>query len=297
MINKKVILTGATGFIGSHVVKELLKNNYTVAILCRNNSSLSLLKDFEDKIRVYKTHLDVEEIIASLKEFQPDYVIHLASLFIASHEKNQVMDLLNSNITYGSLVLEAMKECGISNLINTGTSWQHYNNEVYNPVCLYAATKEAFEKIIDYYVLALGFKCLTLTIFDSYGPYDNRGKLVSLLKEFSIKETLLQLSPGEQKIDLTHVDDISKAYVKALEHLEGINPGTHINYGVCTGRSLSLKEVIRIFQEETGYRVNVKWGAKPYRFREVMEPWSSYKVLPNWQSTVSFEEGVKDFVK
>lgn len=297
MKSKNVIVTGATGFIGSQVVKQLIADGYRVGILCRENSCLTPLQQVLEEIKIYKTNDNLEKIILAFKEFQPEYVLHLASLFIASHDKQEVEPLITSNLTYGALILEAMKECGITNMINTGTSWQHFNKEDYNPVCLYAATKEAFEKIIDYYVLALGFKALTLTIFDSYGPHDTRGKLISLLKTFAMEGRTLDLSPGDQKMDLTHVEDLAKGYVKAIEYMDTMEPFTHLNFALCSGRTLSLKEVIKIFKEETGYEVKVNWGAKGYRFREVMEPWSSYEILPNWHSTISFEEGVKNLVK
>lgn len=296
-ILNKVIVTGGTGFIGSNVVAALLNAGFQVGILCRETSSLKLIEDLLDKITIFKASHSLEGIIHAFNDFKPDCVIHLASLFIAEHKSHEVHDLIDANIKYPSLILEAMKECNINKFINTGTSWQHFNNEAYNPVCLYAATKEAFEKIIDYYVYALNFKCISLTIFDSYGENDPRKKLINLLKEFSLRKEILSMSKGQQKIDLTHVKDIAAGFVNAYEYLDAIKYGEHKKYALCTGRVLSLKEVIKIFEENTGLKLNILWGEKAYRYREVMEPWNNYEILPNWQSTISLEEGVKSLVK
>lgn len=293
---KKVIVTGATGFIGSNLVYKLIENGFEVGILCRDLSRVDMLSSLENKIKIYRTNDDLNKIIDVFKEFQPDCVFHIASLFIAEHSKGDVDKLIKSNILYPNIILEAMKECGITNIINTGTAWQHYSNEEYNPVCLYAATKEAFEKLAEYYVRALEFKCITLKIFDSYGPNDNRGKLMSILKNKALNKEKLHMTEGNQKIDLTHIDDITNGFIKAYEYLDTMDLGKHEKYALCTGRELTLKKALEIFQKETGYKLDIEWGAKNYRKREVMNLWTTYKKLPNWESNISFEEGVKTIV-
>ena len=57
-------------------------------------------------------------------------------------------------------------------------------------------------------------------------------------------------------------------------------------------KSINIKEVIEIFEERTGYKLNVEWGARHYREREIMKPWDRYEILPNWKSEITFEDGV-----
>ena len=287
-----IMVTGATGFIGSHLIYELINNQYNVAILCRKESNLDKFKNIINKINVYKSNDNISEIIKALDDFKPNCVIHLAAIFNSEHKKEDIDKFIDTNIKYPTKILEAMKQCEIKNFINTSTAWQHYNNEDYNPVCFYAATKESFEKMIDYYTKALKFKCISLELFDSYGDNDTRGKLISVLKDFSKNNKVLKMTEGESKIDLTHVNDIVDGYIKAIEFLNNIEYGEHRKYAICTGRLLTLKEVIKIFEEKTGYKLNVEWGARSYRKREIMEPWNRYKILPNWKSKISFEEGI-----
>ena len=275
-----IMITGATGFIGSHLIYELINNEYNVAILCRKESKLDKFKNI------------INKIIMALNEFKPNCIVHLAAIFKSEHEKEDIDNFIDINIKYPTKILEAMKQCGIKNFINTSTAWQHYNNEDYNPVCLYAATKESFEKIIDYYAKGVKFKCISLELFDSYGDNDTRGKLISVLKDFSINNKILKMTEGESKIDLTHVNDIVYGFIKAIEFLNDIEYGEHRKYAICTGRVLTLKEVIEIFEEKTGYKLNVEWGARHYREREIMKPWDRYEILPNWKSEITFEDGV-----
>lgn len=291
------IVTGGTGFIGSNLIKKLIKLDYKVSLVCRDKSDLSDLDDYKDKIKVYRHNGDINKLISFFKESNASCVFHLASLFIAEHKSENIEDLIYSNLKFSTEIIEATQKSGIKYFINTGTSWQHYENDEYNPVCLYAATKEAFEKIIDYYVKAKGLKAITLKLFDTYGREDKRNKLINNLKEISISKKTLDMSGGEQKIDLTYIDDIIDGYIKSYEYIKVNEKISHEKYALCSGRVVSLKELISIFEKETGYKLNINWGSRAYREREVMNPWSNYEILPNWKSKISIEEGVKEIVK
>src|SRR4051812_1833664 len=88
-----------------------------------------------------------ERIVARLKACKPDVVFHLASLFVSDHRVQDVQNLVESNLLFGTQLLEAMAQAGVKRIINTGTSWQ-----CPHPFNLYAATKQAFESILGYYV-------------------------------------------------------------------------------------------------------------------------------------------------
>ena len=216
-------------------------------------------------------------MINFFKENNFEVVFHLASLFIAEHESKDVDNLLNSNIVFGTHLLEGMKESENKLLINTGTSWQHYNSEEYNPVDLYAATKEAFEKIIKYYVEAEGIRCVTLKLFDTYGENDKRPKLINLLNKFADEGKELDMSLGEQKLDLVHIDIVTDTFIKAYELLKNNKEIRNEVYGVSSGKQISLREIVENFEREIGKKLKINWGARPYRKREVMEPIKNIK--------------------
>ncbi|MFZ7131949.1 MAG: NAD-dependent epimerase/dehydratase family protein [Eubacteriales bacterium] len=291
---KRAIVTGATGFVGSNLCKYLIDNNWEVSIISRPSSDYTNINCVLNKVQLFEYDGNIEKLISFFKEKEADVVFHLASLFIAEHESNQINELVDSNIKFGLHILEAMKESSTKQLINTGTSWQHYHTNEYNPVDLYAATKQAFESLIQYYTEAENIRCITLKLFDTYGESDTRPKLINLLHKFADENKELNMSPGEQVLDLVHVDDVVRAFVKACEYL--VEHGTkYEEFGVGSRTPIQLKDLIDKFELVTGKNLNIIWGGRSYRKREVMKLWDAYESLPGWNIEINLEEGLQKY--
>ncbi|WP_375325922.1 NAD-dependent epimerase/dehydratase family protein [Flagellimonas sp. GZD32] len=289
-----IFITGASGFIGSNLSRHLLDIGHTVHVGLRKGSNLNNLEDIKNRLAIYYYEILPGGLAQYFKQENIECVFHLASCFIAEHTTDQVEKLVDSNILFGTQLLEAMKSAKVTKLVNTGTSWQHYNNEPYNPTNLYAATKEAFEAILKYYTEAEGVNCITLKLFDSYSENDNRPKLINLLFKFSQEGRELDMSGGEQPINLLHVIDICKGFERALELLNDSNYNLNNGkYALAAKESITLKQLIKLFNKTAQNHIKVKWGAKPYRKREVMSLWSNYQLLPGWEQTIPLEVGLK----
>ncbi len=227
-----------------------------------------------------------------LNETKPKIVFHLASLFLSEHQSKDIEPLINSNILFGTQLVEAMVKNEVFKIVNTGTSWQHYNNEDYNPVCLYAATKQAFEDILKFYVEATPLRVITLKLFDTYGPNDPRPKLFNLLKKALRDQTPLSMSPGEQLIDIVYIDDVIDAFIIAAQRLLNDMVKKNEEYAVSSGNPLQLKDIVEFYEKTIGKKLPIEWGTRPYRSREVMKPWNRFKTLPNWKPKIGLEEGI-----
>ena len=177
-------------------------------------------------------------------------------------------------------------------LINTGTFWQHFQNDDYNPVCLYAATKQAYEMILKYYLETTALKVITLKLYDTYGPNDPRKKLFALLETAAKEQQLLKMSPGEQLIDIVYIDDVVQAFILAAQRLQKQNKTNHEIYAVSSGNPISLKKLVAIYENVSGNKLDIQWGGRPYREREVMKPWDKGKWLPGWRPKYNLEQGI-----
>jgi nucleoside-diphosphate-sugar epimerase len=289
---RRAFLTGATGFIGARLLKHLQDEVWQVAALARPAAAASLLSN-SAAAKVYVYDGETAGVVDAVADFHPDVVFHLASLFLSSHHSAQITPLIDSNIRLGAQILEAMKLAHVTHLVNAGTSWQNYSGDAYNPVNLYAATKQAFEDILRYYVLASGIHAITLRLPDSYGPGDKRRKLLRLLLECCETAEPLAMSPGDQVVDLVHVDDLCRAFLCAA-NLVSVQDGANV-YAINGGQRRTLRQVVATFEAAAGKKLPVRFGVLPYREREVMLPWDG-PPLPGWKPQIELLEGFRALI-
>jgi nucleoside-diphosphate-sugar epimerase len=292
MTRRRALVTGASGYVGSQLARRLVGEGWDVHVLVRPGSSLDALAPVIDALTVHRFGGGTAELVEILRVAAPDAVFHLAAVFLAQHRPEDIEALVGANVLFPTQLLEAMAANGVRLLVNTGTAWQHFENRGYDPVNLYAATKQAFEALLAYYVNALGFSVATLALFDTYGPDDPRPKLMSALWKAASSGQALSMSAGEQLLDMVYIDDVVDAYLATERALRAAGP-VQLRYGVSSGTPLRLKDLVAAFEAALGVRVNVGWGERPYRPREVMLPWTSFEAPPGWKPRVPFDEGLR----
>ncbi len=291
----KVLVTGATGFIGQNLVKVLLAHGFEVHVIIRESSNRN---NIDSGITFFRYSGVIEDLIAYTQKESFSGIIHLASLFLATHTPKDISTLINSNVTFGTELLEAAKHSNIKWFINTGTFWQHFEGDAYNPVNLYAATKEAFESVAKYYVETSELIFTTIKLNDTFGPNDTRNKVFNLWNKIAKSKETLEMSAGEQLIDISYIDDVVNAYLLLAKHLNSKSATTFQKrtFVVTQEQKLSLKELATLFEEATNSTLNIKWGAREYREREVMNPWNNGVKVPGWKQQFSLKEAIQQTV-
>lgn len=287
----KLIISGATGFIGQHLVKRLINEGHDIYIIVRPSTNPESIK----KTTSYVFDGNISNLISFWQKNSFDGVIHLASLFLAQHKSEDIKELINSNVFFATSLLEAAVKSDIPWFINTGTFWQHFNNGEYSPVNLYAATKQAFEDIAKYYLETSKINFVTLKLCDTFGPGDTRAKIFNLWMKISKSGEPLDMSAGEQIIDISYIDNVIDGYMKIInllaEDKEQKLKGQ--SFALKSNQRMSLKELASLFEKVTQTKLNINWGKKEYRPREVMVPWEKGKNIPGWRPAVSLEDGIK----
>lgn len=292
----KIFITGATGFIGSHLTKNLIEEGHQLFCTLLPNEANPFVDG--NLITYNLQNAGIDKLIDFLKDNQIDGVIHLAS-FVQSgnHKSEEIEKLIDTNLKFSTIVLEAASQANVNWFINTGTYWQHYNNLDYSPVNLYAATKQAFQSIAQFYIDTHRIKFCTIMLFDTYGPNDTRPKIFNLWENIAKTGETLDMSPGDQIIDISFIDDIVSAFVLLANHLQNNHPQVTSGsiYAVKAEKRYTLKALATIYEEATGTKLNINWGAKPYREREVMIPWENGIAVPGWDAKVKIEVGISKF--
>jgi CDP-paratose synthetase len=288
--NMKLLISGATGFIGKHLVTRLLQEGHDIHIIVPLRESQTSIEG----TTVYAADGKINNLISFFQKNRFDGVIHLASLFLAQHTSDDIMELINSNVLFGTSLLEAAVKNGVSWFINTGTFWQHFQNNPYSPVNLYAATKQAFEDIARYYFETTNLNFVTLKLCDTFGPNDTRKKIFNLWAQIGKTGESLDMSAGEQIIDISYIDNIIDGYVRLIKLLTD-DDAKKLNgrsFAMKANERMTLKELAKLFEKTTRVKLNINWGKKEYRPREVMVPWESGEIIPGWKQKIPLAEGI-----
>lgn len=287
----RALVTGATGFIGGRLVKCLAANGWEVHALTRERQN-----SFNNDKTCNWHHYDrtYESVSKAIVSSCADVVFHLATLFVSEHQPADIDGLVDANLRFGMQLLEAMHQNDVKRLVNTGTNWQHFNGTGYDPANLYAATKQAFIDVAEFYVKAHNFRIVTLEIFDTFGEGDTRIKLLNLLLTAARNDASIDLSPGDQELSLVHVEDITFAFeIVAQELLRSRETATLNTYSLPADNFFSVKKLVTIIEEIIGRKMKVNWGGRQYRNREVMVPTQLFQRPPSWKQKRSLENFIK----
>jgi len=289
-LNSKIaIVTGITGYVGRAVAKRLFADGWKVHGVVRPQSEINELEMF---CEIHVHDGSTEHLVNIFQEIKPYIVFHISSHIVIESSPNDVLPLIQSNILFASQLLEASINSECHKFINTGTYWQHYYSDGYQAVNLYAATKQAFESILSYYANSYNLSVLTLKLFDIYGSGDTRRKLVNLLVNAIKTGCSLEMTKGEQVVDITYIDDIVQGYIISAALLRQKNGYFNETYFL-SGERLKVKDIVGFFSEIAGNRLSVTFGVKPYRQREIMFPIDpGERVLPGWIASTNLRKAI-----
>lgn len=277
-----VLVTGATGFVGGHLVRALATDGVEVHALVRAGRQL----DAGDGVTVHVLADPVLDAPAVIDAVRPRVVVHLATHFAAQHDPSLLRELVEANVTLGTAVAEACTRTG-ARLVHATSAWQHFEGAEYAPVSLYAATKQAFVDVLAYYTQVAGLVAAEVCLFDTYGPRDTRRKLVTLLLDAARTGDRLALGSGRQLIDPVHVDDVVAAI--RLAAAGAVDGGRLVVGG---GAPRTVRELVALVGDVTGRVLDVEWGARPDRPRECYTEWPIAATPNPWRPAIGLREGL-----
>lgn len=288
---KKILITGASGFIGTSLVESLClsEKKFEVHCLLRNTSKFDL--NFPN-LKILR-FLNYSEISNFFESNQYNCIIHLATTYIHSESPLDIEKIVNSNITLGSVILRCMRNQEKKNFINISTNAEFDSHGEEAPNSFYASTKLAFRKTTQYYKYSEDYNTTSLIFYDNYGLNDNRSKVFDLLLLAAKNNKSLDLSPGEQRLSPIHVKDTIEAIIACLKLIQ--ENELQDFYSVCGPKLLSLKEISENIEEIINKKISTKWGAIPYRENQIMSPFITQQ-LPNWTPKIEFKDGIKELI-
>ena len=280
-----VLLTGATGFLGSHLLKTLVSKGYKVVVLKRSTSDMWRLKGFENTFISYD--IDQVPLRKAFEEQYIDTIIHTACVYGRKGESMQ--QILETNLMFGIELLNT------GTFFNTGTLLYKYLN-------YYALSKKQFEEWLQ--LASDKIQVVNLKLEHMFGEQDGNEKFTTwILNELKEEKPTIPLTAGLQKRDFIYIDDVVSAYLTCLEQAPQLKVFNDIEVG--TGVLTPVKTFVTLIKSTleklkgSPIETQLNFGALPYREGEIMEPQVDNSVLCSlgWQPKRSLEENIEQFVK
>ena len=259
---KKILITGATGFLGSHLLPALIDKGYDIIILKRSFSNTWRIQNVLSQIESYD--IDKVSIKKIFDENEIGGIIHLATDY-GRKNNSDTIQMFKANIELPAKLLDLGCKYRIIFFINTHTFW----NSKYN---LYSAMKNSFIEIAKYFSANFKVKFINMKIEHMYGEKDEYSKFIPFVIKNILEGKEIRATKGEQKRDFIYVNDVIDAYLKVLDNLGNLNDN-FIEFEIGTGNSISLRDLLSKIEEVINKKanINIKWGAIPYKKNEIFD--------------------------
>ena len=289
-----VVLTGASGFLGRHVVEEIRKSNHSIVAICRNRLTVPTALQ-SNEVACVDSNATVKEFETFFAEIRGVVVVvHLAAHYSNLHSADDIAKLVESNIHFPTRLVDALSRTKPnSTVINISTLFQHFESREYSPLSLYGATKESFLKILDFYAQSELLKVADITIGDTYGANDVRGKLIDLLISHVGSTDTLKLGSGRQNMSLMHITDVAKGISRVIEDHQSIPTKEVWRVQMPPTENISVRELVTKIEKISGRPMFCTFDASRDRKREIYSPIQGLKKLPNYEPLIDLETGLK----
>lgn len=288
---RRALVSGATGFVGRHLVRRLVDDGWLVDALVRRADAP--LPDGAHSVLIPGGTPGLVERVAGRA---PDVCWHLATHYRATHSPAEVEPLVAANIAFPAALAEAVSRSRAPGrpppvFIDTGTISQHFDGHEYDPVSLYAATKQAFADVLTYYARVEGLVTGTVELCDTYGPDDPRGKLIPTLVGAAREGRPVELSSGDQLLDPIHVDDAVAALLAGASAVAAEGPERR--WAATSGAPVTIRRLVELVGDAVGRPVDARWDVHPRRPREMLRPWATEPPPPGWHPQVDLATGLR----
>src|SRR5215510_14274883 len=264
----RYLITGGAGFIGSHIVRQLVGEGESVRVVDNLSTGQSIrLKDVRDTVEFVKEDL-VDERVSDEVVRGVDFVLHQAAVPSVQRSVCDPTGTNRSNVTATLNLLESCRKAGVRRLVYAASSSAYGDTEVLpkteemppNPLSPYALQKLVGERYCKLYYDLYGLETVSLRYFNVFGPrQDPHSEYSAVIPKFIIrllaKESLVVYGDGEQSRDFTYIDNVVEANLAALHAIHA--PGQVCNIGC--GERITLNKLIRLLEEILAVKANVNY--------------------------------------
>lgn len=310
---KRVLITGITGFVGSHLAEYLLKQNVEVYGTIRWRSRTENIENIKNKIRLIETDIkDAHSIQNAIDEVQPDYIFHLAAQSFVPTSWHAPAETLSTNIIGNANLFEAVRKSACDPMIQIAGSSEEYGlvrlDEVpiketnpLRPMSPYGVSKVAQDLLSRQYHMSYGLKVVVTRAFNHTGPRrgdvfvtSNFAKQIAEIEK-GLKEPVIYVGNLNAQRDFSDVRDIVRAYWLAVNKCEYGEV-----YNICSEKGRTIQSILDLLLSMSTVK-NIQVKQDPSRMRpsdvEILRgDCSKFKEKTGWRPEIPFEKTMENLL-
>lgn len=295
---KRVVITGAGGFIGANLARRLSSEGHEVHLWARPAQDLWRIESILASARLQEIDLgEAEQVRRAIRDIHPEWIFHLAA-HGAYPSQTSVHEMVRTNITGTLNLVDACLQSGFETFVNTGSSseygWKDHpptETERLDPNSYYAWSKASATAYCRYTAELHAVRIPTLRLYSVYGPYEEPTRFIPTLIERGRKGQLPPLVNPDIARDYVHVDDVTEAYILAatrpVEEWGAI-------FNVGTGIQTTIREVVELARRVLDIPALPAWGSMPNRQWDTVAWVADNEKIRRelgWNARLSFEGG------
>lgn len=299
-MTKKIVITGASGFVGSNLTRRLIALGHDIYLLLRPNCQTWRLNDVLSHVGTrFVQFQDIESLYITLNEIKPDWIFHLACHGAYSWQTDW-REMVETNLLGSINMMECASRLGVSAFVNSGCFSEYGNasgaapeSQNADPQDYYALTKSA-QTLTTHVSFKRKIFLPTLRLYSVYGPWQEPLDLIPNLILYGLKNTLPpNLESPSSPLDYVYIDDVVNAYLNAAEK----PPGRDLSpiYNVGTGTTTSMKELVDISINEFGLKAKNKISVKTDQDTQTGANITKIRKSLDWYPSIELEVGFKKF--
>jgi len=303
MKQKRILITGGAGFIGSHVADRFIEQGYSVAIV--DNVTTGNKVNINPQARFYPVDIGSQQLKEVFKEERPNYVNHhAAQISVHSSIRNPINDA-KVNILGSINILENCRKFNVKKIIFVSSGGAIYGEPIYlpcdeyhpvNPISPYGAAKFTVENYLHLYKRLYGLNFTSLRYANVYGPrQDPKGEagVIAIFAKAMLEEgNIVIFGDGNQERDYVYVSDVVEANLLAIDNkISGV-------YNIGTGKGTTLKEIfLQLSSIVKSHKQPIYEPSRPGDIYKIsLDSTKAFKEL-GWKPAVSQKDGLKTTVE
>lgn len=303
-MKQKILVTGATGFVGSWLVRKLVENKEDVSIIVRDKNLNARIVGVAENIHTYEGDLQSSRLENIIDKIKPHIVFHLAAQGALPGQKVTIDDLIETNIKGLTRLINATKKHDLRLFVNTGSSSEYgvkerpmKESDVLAPINDYGVSKAAATLYSQKIALTESLPIVTLRLFSPYGYLDDPNRLISFVINKALRNETIILSSKKNVRDFIYIDDVVAAYLATIQ--TSFNPGEIINIG--SGKQHSVYDIVSDVIATTRSTSKLAWNTMPQQSRQIeTKVWQAdikkAKIILNWKPKYTLHQGLKEII-